>query len=666
MPTRILGISAYYHDSAACLVEDGRLVAAAQEERFTRRKHDAGFPARAVAYCLREAGISAKELDHVGFYEKPLVKFDRLLETYAACAPRGWKSYLMAMPLWLSEKLWMSDDIRERLDGYEGEVSFGEHHESHAASAFYPSPFEQAAIVTMDGVGEWATSSIGVGRGNEIEMLRELRFPHSLGLLYSAFTYYTGFRVNSGEYKVMGLAPYGQPKYVKSIKDHLVEIRDDGSLWMNMEYFTYPYALTMTGGRFDALFGGPPREPESKLTQREMDFARSIQDITEEVMLKMAAFAHRETDMRDLCLAGGVALNCVGNGRILREGPFEQIWIQPAAGDAGGAVGVALNLWHRYLGKPRVSCEAAGTWERPAFAPSASAPAALRRDESVLLQASRPNHADGARQAGRPKHADGLRRASPPKYADGMSGAFLGPRFSEAEIRSFLDGHGYPATRVDASALADLVAGYMADEKVVGLLQGRMEFGPRALGGRSIIGDARSPKMQSVMNLKIKFRESFRPFAPAVLREHVAEWFELDEDSPYMLLVADVLPSRRLPVPAEANTLWGIEKLNVPRSTVPAITHVDYSARIQTVRRETNPLYYDIIDRFYRRTGCPVIVNTSFNVRGEPIVCTPEDAFRCFMRTNMDVLVLENFVLVKSDQTPLADDESWKKEFVLD
>ena len=639
MPIRILGISAYYHDSAACLVEDGCIVAAAQEERFTRRKHDARFPARAVDYCLREAGITAKELDHVGFYEKPLVKFDRLLETYAACAPRGWKSYLMAMPLWLSEKLWMSDDIRERLDGYEGEVSFGEHHESHAASAFYPSPFEQAAIVTMDGVGEWTTSSIGVGRGSEIEMLRELRFPHSLGLLYSAFTYYTGFRVNSGEYKVMGLAPYGEPKYVKTIKDHLVEIRDDGSLWMNMAYFTYPYGLTMTGGRFDALFGGPPREPETKLTQREMDLARSIQDITEEVMLKMTAFAHRETGLRDLCLAGGVALNCVGNGRILREGAFEQIWIQPAAGDAGGAVGVAMSLWHRYLGKPRVSCEAAGTWERPRRA-------AERVDPAFAPSA--------------------LRRTSPPKYADGMSGAFLGPRFDEAAIRSFLDVHGYPATRVDASALADLVAGYMADEKVVGLLQGRMEFGPRALGGRSIIGDARSPKMQSVMNLKIKFRESFRPFAPAVLREHVAEWFELDEDSPYMLLVADVLPSRRLPVPAEANTLWGIEKLNVPRSTVPAITHVDYSARIQTVRRETNPLYYDIIDRFYRRTGCPVIVNTSFNVRGEPIVCTPEDAFRCFMRTNMDVLVLENFVLVKSEQTPLADDESWKKEFVLD
>jgi carbamoyltransferase len=624
---RILGISAYYHDSAACLVEDGRIVAAAQEERFSRRKHDAGFPSQAVAYCLREAGVSIDAIDYVGFYEKPLVKFDRLLETYAACAPRGWKSYLMAMPLWLSEKLWMADGLRSHLGGYEGPVLFGEHHESHAASAFYPSPFEQAAIVTIDGVGEWATSSIGVGRGNQIEMLHELRFPHSLGLLYSAFTYHTGFRVNSGEYKVMGLAPYGEPKYVQTIKDHLIEIRDDGSLWMNMEYFTYPYGLTMTGRRFDDLFGGPPRQPESKLTARDMDLARSVQDITEEVMLKMAAFAHRETGMRDLCLAGGVALNCVGNGRILREGPFDEIWIQPAAGDAGGALGVAQSLWHRYLEKPRVSCEAAGTWER--------------------------------------RSARG-RTTATPRYADGMNGSYLGPRYSDSEIQRFLDANGYPARRVDLSALPDQVAALLAEEKVVGLLQGRMEFGPRALGARSILGDARSPKMQSVMNLKIKFRESFRPFAPAVLREHAADWFELDADSPYMLLVADVLPSRRLPVPPEPNRLWGIDKLNVPRSMVPAITHVDYSARIQTVRRETAPVYYDVIDAFYRRTGCPLIVNTSFNVRGEPIVCTPDDAFRCFMRTNMDALVLENFILVKSDQKAIAEDESWKREFVLD
>ena len=626
MPTRILGLSAYYHDSAACLVEDGRIVAAAQEERFTRKKHDASFPSRAVDYCLREAGITTKELDLVGFYEKPLVKFDRLLETYAACAPRGWRSYLMAMPMWLSDKLWMASDIKERLEGYEGEVYFGEHHESHAASAFYPSPFEQAAIVTMDGVGEWATSSIGLGRGSDIEILRELRFPHSLGLLYSAFTYFAGFRVNSGEYKVMGLAPYGAPKYVKLIKDHLVEIRDDGSLWLNMEYFTYPHALTMTGKALERLIGSPAREPESKLTQREMDLARSIQDITEEVMLKMTGFAHRETGMRDLCMAGGVALNCVGNGKILREGPYDQIWIQPAAGDAGGALGVALALAHRYKQVPRASAEALGRWERPS---------------SVTTSRT-------------------------PKYADAMSGSFLGPKFENEQIARFVDSNGYKARRYDQSELADRIAALMAQEKVIGLFQGRMEFGPRALGGRSIIGDARSPKMQSVMNLKIKFRESFRPFAPSVLREYVNDWFELDDESPYMLLVADVHKSRRLPSRPETEKLWGIDKLNVPRSTVPAITHVDYSARVQTVRREANPLYYDIISAFHRRTGCPVIVNTSFNVRGEPIVGAPEDAYRCFMRTDMDVLVLENFVLEKTEQAPVVEDESWRKEFVLD
>jgi carbamoyltransferase len=626
MPTRILGLSAYYHDSAACLVEDGRIVAAAQEERFTRKKHDAGFPSRAVDYCLREAGITTKELDLVGFYEKPLVKFDRLLETYATYAPRGWRSFLMAMPMWLSEKLWMAGDIKDQLDGYEGEVLFGDHHESHAASAFYPSPFEQAAIVTMDGVGEWATSSIGVGRGSEIEMLRELRFPHSLGLLYSAFTYFAGFRVNSGEYKVMGLAPYGEPRFVKLLKDHVLDIRDDGSLWMNMEYFTYPHGLTMTGSAMERLIGGPARKAESKLTQREMDLARSIQDISEEVMLKMTAFAHRETGMRDLCLAGGVALNCVGNGRILREGPFDQIWIQPAAGDAGGALGVALALAHRYKQEPRVSAEAIGTWERPSTV----------HDNRV------------------------------PRYADGMSGSFLGPRFEESDIARFVAANGYKAHRYEPSELADRIAALMAQEKVVGLFQGRMEFGPRALGGRSIIGDARSPKMQSVMNVKIKFRESFRPFAPAVLRERVHEWFELEGESPYMLLVADVQPSRRLPVAPETEGLWGIDKLNVPRSTVPAITHVDYSARVQTVRREANGLYYDIIKAFEKRTGCPVIVNTSFNVRGEPIVGAPEDAYRCFMRTDMDVLVLENFILEKTEQTPLSEDSSWRTEFVLD
>jgi carbamoyltransferase len=620
----ILGISAYYHDSAACLVVDGRIVAAAQEERFTRKKHDAAFPTSAVAYCLREAGLTRSQLDYVGFYEKPLVKFSRLLETYIASAPKGLQSYLMAMPLWLSEKLWMSDDIAERLDGYEGPVLFGEHHESHAASAFYPSPFEQAAVVTIDGVGEWATSSIGVGRGHKLDLLHELRFPHSLGLLYSAFTYFAGFKVNSGEYKVMGLAPYGEPRFVKTIKDHLVEIRDDGCLWMNQEYFTYAHGLTMTGSKLERLLGGPARVPETRLTQREMDLARSIQEITEEVMLKMTGYAHRETGMRDLCLAGGVALNCVGNGRILRESPFENVWIQPAAGDAGGALGVALGIWHRHLEKPRVSCEAAGTWERPA------------------------------------------KPTTKTKYADGMSGSYLGPAYSDADIAAAIDKGGWVARRVDRAGIAGEVAKHLADEKVIGLLQGRMEFGPRALGGRSIIGDPRSPKMQAVMNVKIKFRESFRPFAPSVLQEHVSEWFELDGDSPYMLLVADVQKAKRVPVPPEADTLWGIEKLNVPRSAVPAITHVDYSARIQTVRRETSPFYYDILAAFNALTGCPLVVNTSFNVRGEPLVCSPEDAYRCFMRTDMDVLVLENFVLEKTAQPKSERDESWKTEFALD
>ena len=639
MPVRILGISAYYHDSAACLVEDGRIVAAAQEERFTRKKHDAAFPSRAVDYCLGEAGITTSQLDHVGFYEKPLVKFERLLETYVASAPLGLRSYLMAMPLWLSEKLWMADDIRDQLKGYPNEVLFGEHHESHAASAFYPSPFEQAAVVTIDGVGEWATSSIGVGKGNDLEIVREQRFPHSLGLLYSAFTYFAGFKVNSGEYKVMGLAPYGQPSFVKTIKDHLIEIRDDGSLWMNQDYFTYAHSLTMTGSKMAGLLGAP-RQPESQLTQREMDLARSIQDITEEVMLKMITFAHQETGMRDLCLAGGVALNCVANGRILREGPFDQVFVQPAAGDAGGALGVAMSIWHRHLNQPRVSPEAAGTWERPT--------------NKVPTMRTVP---------GVPK---GVVSVPVPRYTDGMSGSFLGPRFSEADIQAFVDSRGIIARRVDRSAVADEVARLLASENVIGLLQGRMEFGPRALGGRSIIADARSTKMQSVLNLKIKFRESFRPFAPTVLREHVAEWFELDGESPYMLLVADVLGSRRLPVPAEAGALWGIDKLNVPRSTVPSITHVDFSARIQTVRPEVNGLYYEIVHAFNRRTGCPVIVNTSFNVRGEPIVCTPEDAYRCFQRTHMDVLVLENFIIERAAQGPMPVDESWKSEFALD
>ncbi len=625
-PTRILGLSAYYHDSAACLVFDGDIVAAAQEERFTRKKHDAAFPSHAVAYCLKEAGLTIGDIDIVGFYEKPLVKFDRLLESYLAVAPRGLRSYLMAMPQWLASKLWIQDGIRRELGREDVRVLFGDHHESHAASAFYPSPYEEAAILTMDGVGEWATSSIGVGRGSTIEMLRQQRFPHSLGLLYSAFTYFTGFRVNSGEYKVMGLAPYGEPRYVQAIRDHVVDIGDDGSIRLNLEYFEFVHGLTMTGPGFERLFDGPARQAEAPLTQRELDLARSIQEVTEEVMLRMARTAHELTGLQKLCMAGGVALNCVGNGRIHREGPFEDLWIQPAAGDAGGALGVALSLAHHHVGVPRASAERIGTWQRPT------------RTASVAV----------------------------PAFSDAMRGSFLGPSFSDDEIAKWLEASGYAAERVARPALAERVARLLADGLVIGLVQGRMEFGPRALGGRSIIGDARSPKMQSVMNLKIKYRESFRPFAPAVLRERVAEWFELDAESPYMLLVADVVKSRRIEMTGEQQALWGIEKLNVPRSDIPAVTHVDYSARVQTVRREANPLFYDIISAFNGLTGCPVIVNTSFNVRGEPIVCTPEDAYRCFMRTAMDVLVLESFVLLKDAQPRAESRTAWQKEFALD
>ena len=638
--TSILGISAFYHDSAACLVVDGEIIAAAQEERFTRIKHDHRFPMNAVGYCLKEWGGATEQLEYVAFYDKPLLKFERLLETYLDYAPKGFPSFLKAMPLWMKAKLWMPDLIRTELAkaaGIEDErearktgknfsckILFGDHHESHAASAFYPSPFEEAAILTMDGVGEWATSSIGFGRGNEITLLRELRFPDSLGLLYSAFTYYTGFRVNSGEYKVMGLAPYGSPKYVSLIKDKLVEVREDGSLRMNQEYFGYAHGLRMTNGAFARLFGGAPRRPESELTQNEMDLARSIQVITEEVMLKMAAYAHKETGLKRLCLAGGVALNCVGNGRILREGPFESIWIQPAAGDAGGAVGIALAIWHRYLGQPRLSPERAGTWRCSA---------------------------DGG----------GL-----PPYADGMNGSFLGPRNSEEDIEQFLNDRALPYKKYDRSDLPEVIAALLAEEKVIGLHQGRMEFGPRALGGRSIIGDARSAKMQSVMNLKIKYRESFRPFAPSVLIEHVSEWFELNTDSPYMLLVADVIKDRRSELTEEENSLSGIAKLKTIRSQIPAVTHVDYSARVQTVRRETNPLYWEIIEAFRKRTGCPVIVNTSFNVRGESIVCSPQDSYRCFMRTEMDYLVLENFLLDRRDQPTSNERAGGQKELNLD
>jgi len=638
----ILGISAFYHDSAACLVVDGEIVAAAQEERFTRIKHDYNFPVHAARYCLKEAGITAEQLDYVSFYDKPLLKFDRLLETYLDYAPSGFRSFLKAMPLWMKEKLWMPDLIRTELAKANGEdderrakkagkkfewkLLFGDHHESHAASAFYPSPFEEAAILTIDGVGEWATSSIGTGRGREITLLKELRFPDSLGLLYSAFTYYTGFKVNSGEYKVMGLAPYGEPKYVSLIKDKLAEVREDGSIRMNHEYFSYSQGLRMTNRAFDRVFGARPRRPESKITQREMDLARSIQVITEEVMLKMTAHVHKETGMKKLCMAGGVALNCVANGRVLREGPFEDIWIQPAAGDAGGAIGIALAIWHRYLGNERVSPEKSGTWR------------SLREQDS-----------------------NGL-----PPYADGMKGSFLGPRNSVAEIEEFLKSKALPYQKYSREQLPEVIAELLADGKIIGLHQGRMEFGPRALGARSIIGDARSAAMQSVMNLKIKYRESFRPFAPSVLRENVTDWFELNYDSPYMMLVADVVEGRRRQMSEEEKRLWGIEKLNVSRSEIPAVTHVDYSARIQTVRRETNPLYWEIIEAFRQKTGCPVIVNTSFNVRGEPIVCTPEDSYRCFMRTEMDYLVLETCVLDKKDQPEFAEDADWRSEFTLD
>lgn len=639
--TTILGISAFYHDSAACLLRDGELVAAAQEERFSRVKHDHRFPGHAVRYCLKEAKIEPAQLDYVAFYDKPLLKFDRLLETYLDYAPSGFASFWKAMPLWMKEKLWMPDLIRQELAKAEGfeegkdakkrgrsypwKILFGDHHESHAASAFYPSPFEEAAILTMDGVGEWATSSMGIGRGNEITLLKELRFPDSIGLLYSAFTYYTGFKVNSGEYKVMGLAPYGEPKYVGLIKDKLLEIREDGSLRMNHEYFGYAQGLRMTNGAFSKLFGGPPRKPETKLTQKEMDLAASIQVITEEVMMKMAGFVHQETGMKRLCMAGGVALNCVANGRILREGPFEDLWIQPAAGDAGGAVGVALAIWYRYLHQERTSAESAGKWRSP------------RNSDNGLTP-----------------------------YADGMKGAYLGPQDGPEEIEQFLQKNNLPFRKICREQLPELVANLLVDGKVVGLHQGRMEFGPRALGSRSIIGDARSPRMQAVMNLKIKYRESFRPFAPTVLREYVSEWFELNDESPYMLLVADVVKNRRRQMTEAEQRLWGIDKLNVVRSEIPAVTHVDYSARIQTVRKDVNPLYWEIIDAFRQKTGCPVIVNTSFNVRGEPIVCTPEDSYRCFMRTEMDALVLENIVLDKQEQPKFEDKSDWRKEFSLD
>jgi carbamoyltransferase len=606
-PVHILGISCYYHDSAAALVCDGRIIAAAQEERFTRKKHDFSFPSQAIAYCLSEGGIRAADLSLVAFYDKPFVKFERILETYLAYAPRGVRSFMMALPLWLKDKLWIPSLIRDAID-YEGTIIFTEHHESHAASAFYPSPFARAAFLTMDGVGEWTTSSYGTGEGNRISILGEQRFPHSLGLLYSAFTYFTGFKVNSAEYKVMGLAPYGEPKYVQAIYDHLIDLKEDGSFKMNMEYFDYCSGLTMTGKKFAELFGGPPRPAETKLTRREMDLARSLQEVTEEIMLRMARHVRRETGEENLVLAGGVALNCVGNGRILREARFRNLWIQPASGDAGGALGAALFAWHAYLGKERT--------------------------------------VDGSR--------------------DSQSGSYLGPTFSDEQIEAFLKSAGAVYTRLPREELLDRVADLIADEQVIGWFQGRMEFGPRALGSRSIIGDARSTKMQSVMNLKIKFRESFRPFAPSVLREKVSDYFQLDRESPYMLLVAPVTENRKIRMTADQEKLFGIEKLNVARSDIPAVTHIDYSARIQTVDRDSHPLYHDLIRTFYDRTGCAAIINTSFNVRGEPIVCRPEEAYRCFMRTEMDYLAIGSFLLAKRDQAPFTQDTDWRKEFELD
>lgn len=601
----ILGISAFYHDSAACLVCDGEIVAAAQEERFTRKKHDFNFPTHAIEYCLKKAHLQTADLDYVAFYDKPFLKFERLLQTYLTYAPKGLKSFLMAMPLWLKQKLWMKDYIARELE-FDGKILFPEHHESHAASAFLPSPYEEAAILTIDGVGEWTTSSYGVGRGNQVEIWADLHFPHSLGLLYSAFTYFTGFKVNSGEYKLMGLAPYGEPKYVDVILEKLLDLKEDGSFRMDMSSFNYCAGLTMTNNKFAKLFGGPPRKPESKITQREMDLARSVQEVTEEIMLRMARHVKKETGMKYLVLAGGVALNCVGNGKILRDGPFDDIWIQPAAGDAGGALGAALLTWYSYLDQPR-------------------------------------------------KLNDGR---------DLQTGSYLGPDFGNEEIEHFLNQIDAKHKKLSDAEIAETVAELLATENVVGWFQGRMEFGPRALGGRSIIGDARSPKMQSVMNLKIKFRESFRPFAPSVLQEDVSDYFEIDRESPYMLLVAPV--KKELCKKVEENGAIGLDKLKAIRSEIPAITHVDYSARIQTVHEKDNPRYHKMITAFKKKTGCPVIINTSFNVRGEPIVCTPKDAYTCFMRTNMDYLVLGNYLLAKSEQKALEKDIDWQKEFELD
>jgi carbamoyltransferase len=610
---QVLGISAYYHDSAAAMVRDGEIVAAAQEERFTRKKHDSSFPVHAVQYCLEAAGVTLDAVDYIVFYDKPFLKFERLLETYLAFAPRGLRSFQMAIPLWIREKLFQKQLLARELkrispaEGLEGKLLFTEHHMSHAASAFFPSPFDEALVLTMDGVGEWATTSVALGRGNHLEVIREIHFPHSLGLLYSAFTYYTGFKVNSGEYKLMGLAPYGEPRFAAKILDNLLDLKPDGSFRLNMNYFNYCTGLTMTNARFDALFGLPARKPEELLTPVHMDIAASIQKVLEEVVLHMTRSLAEETGMRNLCLAGGVALNCVANGKILRDGRFDGIWIQPAAGDAGGALGAALAACHLYKGQPRTANSS----------------------------------------------------------CDRMNGAYLGPEFSQQEIERRLRAAGAVFSTLGDAGLLQASAEALVDGKALGWFQGRMEFGPRALGSRSILGDARSPSMQSVLNLKVKYRESFRPFAPAVLREDVAEWFEIDADSPYMLLVADVVQRRRIPMTPDQQKLFGIEKLNVPRSEIPAVTHVDYSARVQTVHRETNPRFHGLISLFKQRTGCPVIVNTSFNVRGEPIVCTPEEAFRCFMGTEIEALAVGNCFLRKEDQNAGMKRE-YQHEFALD
>jgi carbamoyltransferase len=607
LKNNILGISCFYHDSAACLVTDGKIIAAVQEERFSRKKHDFNFPINSINWCLKQGELSCADLDFVIFYDKPFIKFERILETSLSFVPLGIRQFIQAMPLWLKQKLWTPDLIRKELR-YNGEILFASHHESHAASAFYPSPFKEAAFLTLDGVGEWDTASFGIGKDNTLEIIYTLRFPHSLGLLYSTFTYYTGFKVNSGEYKLMGLAPYGRPKYAQLILDELLDLKEDGSFKLNMKYFGYCYGLKMSNFRFDRLFGGPAREPEAKITQKDMDIAASIQAVTEEIMLRMAKYVYKITRQDNLCLAGGVALNCVGNGRILREGPFKDIWIQPASGDAGAALGAALLAWHKYLGNKRCV-------------------------DSVN---------------------------------DRQQGSFLGPSYDDDYIENFLKKENLLYRKVQYADIPKVAADLIVKGNVIGWFQGRLEFGPRALGARSIIGDARDPQMQTRMNLKIKYRESFRPFAPTILKEKTSEWFDLNKESPYMLLVAPVRQDKRIKDDVAPDKLEGFSKLKARRSSIPAVTHVDYSARIQTIDRENNPLYYDTINYFYKNTGCPVIINTSFNVRGEPLVCSPEDAFKCFMRTGMDYLVMGSFLLDKKEQKQLEKDLKWQRVFELD